>query len=99
MFDSYVEKFKKWRDRLTSRYKQVETSLQILEIMKGLCSLKILEIHSYSVTDCVKLVMEAARENNSTWEEMKLKYLLQLREAHMTVASFHMMRAEVFYIE
>ena len=39
--------------------------------------------------------MEDAREKNATWEQMKLTYLLQLRDALMTVASFHMMRVEV----
>ena len=41
--------------------------------------------------------MKAAREKNATWgsEQMKLTYLLQLRNALMTVASIHMMRVEV----
>ena len=58
------------------------------------CSLTL--IHTvFCCTECVKLVIEAAKEKNATWEQMKLTYLLQLRDALMTVASFHMMRVEV----
>ena len=39
--------------------------------------------------------MDSAREKNAAWEEIKLTYLLQLRDALMSVASYHMVRAEV----
>ena len=65
-----------------------------------LIELIIITLNTYTVfyvTECVELVMKAAKEKNATWEQMKLTYLLQLRDAIMTVASFHMMRVEVCY--
>ena len=55
------------------------------------------EYKLFYVQECVELVMKAAREKNATWdsEQMELTYLLQLRNAFMAVASFHMMRVEV----
>ena len=47
MVDSYVEKFSKWRDKLNSRFEQVEKSTQVLDIMDGLWLLMILEIHTF----------------------------------------------------
>ena len=39
LYDESVEAYSQWRDELNSLCEQAEMSLQVMEIMNGLCSL------------------------------------------------------------
>ena len=39
LYDESVEEYSQWRDELNSLCEQAEMSLQVMEIMNGLCSL------------------------------------------------------------